>query len=337
MAGRDVVIFEDEISTGGTLVSTIETLKRAGARTVHAGAVHGCCAGLAVEQLRAAEIESIVVTNTVSVPAEKHFDKLTVLNHRTAARRGHRAHSQRRQCRRAVRIGARMDSELGQILLTTIDGPRLQPGRVCGQGAAHRQYRQPLRIPRRNMPAWRRCTASSARAALRCWASLQPVLGIRNPATAPRLPSSANSQLPAQLPLFERIEVNSEHAHPLFRHLKQAAPGALGTEAIKRNFTKFSSIAALRRWYATRRLRRRRNRPRRHRSAALKALNIGERDVAKLPAPWSPRARQGACERERTKAPDPAVEQASDGLLRPVHPMARARPIARSGREARGS
>ena len=71
LRGRDI--------TGGTLVSTIETLKRAGARTVHAGAVHGCCAGLAVEQLRAAEIESIVVTNTVSVPAEKHFDKLTVL------------------------------------------------------------------------------------------------------------------------------------------------------------------------------------------------------------------------------------------------------------------
>ena len=79
VAGRDVVIFEDEISTGGTLVSTIETLKRAGARTVHAGAVHGVLCGPAVEQLRAAEIESIVVTNTVSVPAEKHFDKLTVL------------------------------------------------------------------------------------------------------------------------------------------------------------------------------------------------------------------------------------------------------------------
>lgn len=43
----------------------------------------------------------------------------------------------------------------------------------------------------------------------------------------------------ASFPLFERIEVNGDGAHPLFRYLKQAAPGALGTEAIKWNFTKF--------------------------------------------------------------------------------------------------
>lgn len=76
---RDVVIFEDEISTGGTLVSTVETLKRAGARSIHAGAVHGVLCGPAIERLREAEIESIVVTNTVHVAAEKRLDKLTTL------------------------------------------------------------------------------------------------------------------------------------------------------------------------------------------------------------------------------------------------------------------
>jgi glutathione peroxidase len=40
-------------------------------------------------------------------------------------------------------------------------------------------------------------------------------------------------------PLFAKIEVNGEHAHPLFRFLKSARPGLLGTEAIKWNFTKF--------------------------------------------------------------------------------------------------
>ncbi len=40
-------------------------------------------------------------------------------------------------------------------------------------------------------------------------------------------------------PLFSKIEVNGEGAHPLFRYLKRAAPGLLGTEAIKWNFTKF--------------------------------------------------------------------------------------------------
>lgn len=79
VAGRDVVIFEDEISTGGTLVSSVHTLKEAGARSIHAGAVHGVLCGPAIERLRQAPIESVVVTNTVHIPPHKDFDKLTVL------------------------------------------------------------------------------------------------------------------------------------------------------------------------------------------------------------------------------------------------------------------
>jgi glutathione peroxidase len=40
-------------------------------------------------------------------------------------------------------------------------------------------------------------------------------------------------------PMFAKIEVNGAHAHPLYRYLKAEAPGVLGTEAIKWNFTKF--------------------------------------------------------------------------------------------------
>lgn len=40
-------------------------------------------------------------------------------------------------------------------------------------------------------------------------------------------------------PLFSKVDVNGSNAHPLFQHLKAAAPGLLGTEAIKWNFTKF--------------------------------------------------------------------------------------------------
>jgi glutathione peroxidase len=40
-------------------------------------------------------------------------------------------------------------------------------------------------------------------------------------------------------PLFAKVEVNGSGAHPLFQHLKHAAPGVLGTELIKWNFTKF--------------------------------------------------------------------------------------------------
>jgi glutathione peroxidase len=40
-------------------------------------------------------------------------------------------------------------------------------------------------------------------------------------------------------PLHAKIEVNGEGTHPLYQQLKEAAPGALGSEAIKWNFTKF--------------------------------------------------------------------------------------------------
>jgi glutathione peroxidase len=40
-------------------------------------------------------------------------------------------------------------------------------------------------------------------------------------------------------PLFAKIEVNGRNAHPLYRELKAAAPGILGTRGVKWNFTKF--------------------------------------------------------------------------------------------------
>ncbi len=40
-------------------------------------------------------------------------------------------------------------------------------------------------------------------------------------------------------PLFSKIDVNGDNAHPLYRYLKGEKPGVLGTEAIKWNFTKF--------------------------------------------------------------------------------------------------
>ncbi|MTI14412.1 glutathione peroxidase [Sansalvadorimonas verongulae] len=40
-------------------------------------------------------------------------------------------------------------------------------------------------------------------------------------------------------PLFSKVEVNGSNAHPLFTHLKEEAPGLLGSKGIKWNFTKF--------------------------------------------------------------------------------------------------
>ncbi|AXQ29926.1 glutathione peroxidase [Solimonas sp. K1W22B-7] len=40
-------------------------------------------------------------------------------------------------------------------------------------------------------------------------------------------------------PLFAKIDVNGDNAHPLYKYLKSASPGILGTEGVKWNFTKF--------------------------------------------------------------------------------------------------
>jgi glutathione peroxidase len=40
-------------------------------------------------------------------------------------------------------------------------------------------------------------------------------------------------------PMFSKVHVNGDHAHPLFKHLKDEAPGLLGSRRIKWNFTKF--------------------------------------------------------------------------------------------------
>jgi glutathione peroxidase len=42
-----------------------------------------------------------------------------------------------------------------------------------------------------------------------------------------------------KFPMFDKVDVNGDNAHPLFNYLKSAAPGLLGSEAIKWNFTKF--------------------------------------------------------------------------------------------------
>ena len=40
-------------------------------------------------------------------------------------------------------------------------------------------------------------------------------------------------------PMFAKVEVNGDGTHPLYQHLKEEAPGVLGSKAIKWNFTKF--------------------------------------------------------------------------------------------------
>jgi glutathione peroxidase len=63
--------------------------------------------------------------------------------------------------------------------------------------------------------------------------------GGQEPGQAEEIGAFCEKNFGVTFPLFAKIDVNGDAAHPLFKKLKQDAPGILGTEAIKWNFTKF--------------------------------------------------------------------------------------------------
>ncbi len=78
--GRTVVIVDDEIDTGGSIVQAADVCLANGATEVYATAIHPVFSGPAVERLRSCRIKELVVTNSINLPPEKRFDKLTVLS-----------------------------------------------------------------------------------------------------------------------------------------------------------------------------------------------------------------------------------------------------------------
>ena len=63
--------------------------------------------------------------------------------------------------------------------------------------------------------------------------------GAQEPGTEDEIASFCELNFGVTFPLFAKVDVNGDDATPLYRHLKQAKPGLLGSEAIKWNFTKF--------------------------------------------------------------------------------------------------
>jgi glutathione peroxidase len=63
--------------------------------------------------------------------------------------------------------------------------------------------------------------------------------GAQEPGDETEIAQFCSRRYDVTFPLFAKVNVNGPDAHPLFNHLKAKAPGILGTEAIKWNFTKF--------------------------------------------------------------------------------------------------
>lgn len=77
--GKVALIFDDEITTGGTLVNVVSVIMEQGAREVYACATHPVFSGPAIERIAASPVKEVVVTDTVPIPAKKKLDKITVL------------------------------------------------------------------------------------------------------------------------------------------------------------------------------------------------------------------------------------------------------------------
>lgn len=78
--GRTCIIVDDMIDTGGTIASAVKQVLKAGANKVVVAATHGILSDPAVERLSNCGLDELVLTNTLPIPENHRFPKLTVLS-----------------------------------------------------------------------------------------------------------------------------------------------------------------------------------------------------------------------------------------------------------------
>jgi ribose-phosphate pyrophosphokinase len=81
--GRDVIIVDDEVDTGGSMIQAVQLVKRNSAKDVYLVFVHAVFSDPAVERLAGLPIKKIITTDTIPIPADHYAqlaDKLTILS-----------------------------------------------------------------------------------------------------------------------------------------------------------------------------------------------------------------------------------------------------------------
>jgi ribose-phosphate pyrophosphokinase len=77
---RNVLIVDDEIDTGGTVMAAAGIALQRGARSVTVACVHPILSGQAVERICSSDIEELVLTDTIPLPSHKQHAKITTLS-----------------------------------------------------------------------------------------------------------------------------------------------------------------------------------------------------------------------------------------------------------------
>jgi ribose-phosphate pyrophosphokinase len=80
VTGRTCVVIDDMIDTAGTITKAVDALFEGGAKDVIVAATHAVFSGPAVDRLKESRAVEVVVTNSLPIADDKHFDKLTVLS-----------------------------------------------------------------------------------------------------------------------------------------------------------------------------------------------------------------------------------------------------------------
>jgi ribose-phosphate pyrophosphokinase len=78
--GHDVIIVDDEVDTGGTMVNAVNIVRKHGARDIYLCFAHPLFSPPAVERLQPLPIKEIVTTNSINLPAERHLPNMAILS-----------------------------------------------------------------------------------------------------------------------------------------------------------------------------------------------------------------------------------------------------------------
>lgn len=78
--GKICLMFDDMISTGGSICGAAKLVHEAGAAEIHLACTHGVLCGDAIKRIKEAPVNSVVITNTIPLPPEKRLDCIHVLS-----------------------------------------------------------------------------------------------------------------------------------------------------------------------------------------------------------------------------------------------------------------